>query len=178
MNELGVFNILAALAVVSAISVVLLKNPVISATMLILNLFTVACMYALMGAHFAAVVQVIVYAGAIMVLFLFVIMLLNLKKEQLRTGRLPFGEFVVLGLTIVTMGLVALRLLSGDPSASGLAQAEVLAEGESNTFLVGIQLFTKYLWPFELASFLILVAIIASIVIAKKEKAPNITKAS
>lgn len=178
MNELGVFYILAALAVVSAISVILLKNPVISATMLILNLFSIACMYALMGAHFVAAIQVLVYAGAIMVLFLFVIMLLNLKKEHLRTGRLPFGEFVVLGLTIVTMAFIAWRLLSGDPAASGLASAETLPEDGSNTFLLGVQLFTKYLWPFELASFLILLAIIASVVIAKKDKAPKITKAS
>lgn len=176
MNELGVFTILAALAVITAISVILLRNPVVSATMLILNLFSIACIYALMGAHFVAAIQVLVYAGAIMVLFLFVIMLLNLKKEHLRTGRLPFGEFIVLGLTIATMAFVAWRLISGNPAASGLAEG--LPQEGSNTFIVGVQLFTKYLWPFELASFLILLAIIASVVIAKKEKAPKITKAS
>lgn len=173
MHELLVFYILAGLLVLTSFSVVLTKNPVISAVCLIAHLFGIACLYALMGAHFVAAIQVLVYAGAIMVLFLFVIMLLNLKKEQLQGPRPTGVDWLVIALMFVTFCYAAYVLSTGEPSLTeALTQAAPdTAAATSNTFNVGMQLFTKYIWPFELASFLILLAIIASVVIARKEKA-------
>lgn len=171
MTEQLMFNILSFITVATAISVILTRNPVISATLLIAHLFSIACLYALLGAHFVAAIQVLVYAGAIMVLFLFVIMLLNLKKEQLKGPKLPAAELIVMIATVMTFIFIGSWISNGRFTATA---ANPVPTDASNTFAVGIQLFTKYLWPFELASFLILMAIIASVVIARKERVKKI----
>jgi NADH-quinone oxidoreductase subunit J len=171
MNEQMIFYVLAIFTLVSAIGVILNKNPVVSAISLILHLLSIAGFYALMGAHFVAAIQILVYAGAIMVLFLFVVMLLNLKSDELETPRIPNSERIFLFLTIFAFAMIAGVILKGgmDPRVSE-SVVTGLDGAESNTYQVGIQLFIKYLWPFELASLLILLAIIGSIVIAKKDK--------
>lgn len=177
MDEQLAFYILAGIMILASTAVILTRNPIVSATLLIANLFSVACLYALLNAHFVAAIQVLVYAGAIMVLFLFVIMLLNLKKEHLHGPKLSFPEHLVLGLTAATFLYIASLLHQGEQLVTN--DVAVNPENASNTFNVGMQLFTKYLWPFEMASFLILLAIIASVVIAKKDKAPkSVIKAS
>lgn len=175
MTEQLMFYILSFTSVASAISVILTRNPVISATLLIAHLFSIACLYALLGAHFVAAIQVLVYAGAIMVLFLFVIMLLNLKKEHLKGPRIPFAEIIVMVATVITFIFIGSFISNGKLTATAASPLpEGLTLDSSNTFAVGIQLFTRYLWPFELASFLILMAIIASVVIARKERVKKI----
>lgn len=175
MGELVLFSVFAALAGICSIMVVVGRNPITCAMFLVGDLFAIACLYALLGADFLAAVQIIVYAGAILVLFTFVIMLLNLDPDSLKGPNLPLGEVGVLVLTVVGFGAIALKLFQSAPShliASTGAVATV-REGVGNTELVGMSMFTTYIWPFELASILILLAVIASVVIAKKDKNKN-----
>jgi NADH-quinone oxidoreductase subunit J len=145
------------------------RNPVTAAVFLVLDLFLLAGIYALQGAHFVAAVQVIVYAGAILVLFLFVIMLLNLTPEELAgAGRKGAVEYLFMVLTAISFAAVAIILLLAGPT--GVQNADLLAKGQSNTVDVGMHLFSKFLWPFEISSILILLAVVASIVIAKKDR--------
>src|SRR5690606_36368596 len=119
----------------------------------IAHLCSIAGLYAILGAHFVAAIQVLVYAGAIMVLFLFVIMLLNLKKEHLRGARIPAGEIMIILLTVVTFIFLGWYMSQGRFELGPInTLPEGMDPGMSNTFMVGFQLFTKYLWPFELAS--------------------------
>ena len=163
------FYAFGAIAVASGLMVVINRNPVHSALFLIVTLFCIAGLFVLLNAHFLAVIQVLVYAGAIMVLFLFVIMLLNLKAAA--------GEFEKL-LTLKIMGVGAaifllfevLYLISRGSSLglSGTAAPELIAR-EGNTKLVGELLFTDYLLPFEITSVLLIVAIIGAVVLAKRK---------
>ena len=174
---LGMFLVLGFLMIASSLLVVVAKNPVTSAMFLVGQLFLLACMYAFMGADFVAAIQVIVYAGAIMVLFVFVIMLLNLQPEDLRGFDIRASEVVVLLLTIMMFSSLCLVLFS-DTAASvrGAFSIESIKEAGGNTYVLGMELFSKYLWPFELASILILLAIVAAITIAKR-KSPSELKA-
>jgi len=167
-----IFYILAALIGICSVMVVAGRSPVASAIFLVLNLFFVAALYALLDAHFAAAIQVLVYAGAIVVLFLFVIMILNLKPEGLRDLKLSLAEAAVLGFTIA--GFFIMCILIGREESTGLADGvftkQAIESAGGNTYVVAMKMFTSYVWPFELASFLILLAIVASVVIAKKDK--------
>jgi len=163
------FFVLAVVSVISAILIVAQKNPVASALYLIVTLCSQAMLYLLLGASFLAVIQIIVYAGAIMVLFLFVIMLLNLRRDEFgpdkkKTQRvLAFGLGVVWLIQVVAItkvGLSKMTLTQVSPEAA-LETGSVQAVGKS--------LFTEYLYPFEITSILLLVAILGSIVLAKKK---------
>lgn len=172
--QLGLFYAFSALIVLCAIMVISSRNPVTSAIFLVLDLFLLAGVYAMMNAHFIATIQILVYAGAIVVLFMFVIMLLNLSPDAREKLRVPASEFGVLLMTLVGFMVVAVLLAQEQPGvASGELTTENIAAAGGNTYAVGMVLFTKYLWPFELASILILLAIVASIVIAKKDKVPT-----
>lgn len=165
--ELIVFLITAIILVAAAILVVLQRNPVASALFLIAALCAQAVLYLMLKAPFLAVVQIIVYAGAIMVLFLFVIMLLNLKREEFgpkkRNLQRFFGILFAVVLFIEIAALIKLSL-TGLPSASG-----DLDPGFGGAHAVGKLLFTDYLFPFEVTSVLLLVAIVGAIVMAKKK---------
>lgn len=169
MGELIVFGGIAALMVLCSIMVVIGKNPVASAIFLVGQLFLLACLYALLGAHFVAAIQILVYAGAIMVLFVFVIMLLNLQPEALKGAHFAAGEVGVLLLTLLGFLIIGFKIATGYVGGTkGNLDLAAIEQAGGNTYVVGMELFTKYLWPFELASILILMAIVASIVIAKK----------
>jgi NADH-quinone oxidoreductase subunit J len=167
--ETVLFVILAVFTVGTAALVIVQRNPVTSAIFLILTFFSLAGIYLLLNAEFIAAVQVIVYAGAIMVLFLFVIMLLNLEKEKrlVARHRLMKGVGIFLGLTLLfQVGVVFHRvLLEGTPGK--FPPEKVAALG--NTQVVAQLLFTDFLLPFEITSVLLLVAIIGAIVLAKRE---------
>lgn len=168
---LTIFYAFAALIALSSVMVVASRNPVTSAIFLVLDLFLLAGVYAMMDAHFVAIIQVLIYAGAIVVLFMFVIMILNVSPDSRERFNIPASELGVLLLTVVGFIVVGILLARGEPGvASGPMTAEAIAQAGGNTYVVGMVLFTKYLWPFELASILILLAIIASVVIAKKDK--------
>lgn len=171
------FLIMGILAVFLSGLMITRKWPVTAAMLLIVVMMLLAGMYGLLGAHFSAVSQIIVYAGAIMVVFVFVIMLLNLPPEELRYGRVTLGELflTVLGfLVALFLGTKVGQgyLISGLNSVS-LANARppyYPASMNENVKNVSALMFTDYLWAFELVSFLILVAIVGAIVIAKKAK--------
>jgi len=160
------FYLLAALALTSGFLVVanpLSRNPVTSAMFLVVTIVALAGLFVLLHAFFLAAVQILVYAGAVMVLFLFVIMLLDLKEEERRRIR-AFGW--VAGL--VSVGSVALLLLGAIRQASpaaGLAPPRI----EGTTEPLGRLLFTEYLLPFEILSVLLLVAMVGVILLSRKD---------
>lgn len=172
-----IFFLLAAVAVFGAVMVVTRKSPVASAVYLILVMCSLAGLFVLLGAIFLAAFQVIVYAGAIMVLFLFVIMLLNLRKDEF--GRDPRIVQKYLGVAFAFLILVQGALIlgwafkdlraGGEPSAT--AEIEAAPAGDySSAENVAETLFTRYAYPFEVTSVLLLTAIIGAVVIAKRRR--------
>ncbi len=169
MAETVLFVVLAVVTVITAILVIVQRNPVASAIFLILTLFSLAGIYLLLNAQFIAVLQVLVYAGAIMVLFLFVIMLLNLEREKklITRHRMQKVLGVFLGVALLSqIGMIFNSVLL-EGSKGKFPPETVAALG--NTQAVARLLFTEYLLPFEITSILLLVAIIGSIVLAKRQ---------
>jgi NADH-quinone oxidoreductase subunit J len=167
------FGAFAGLAIVSAASCVTRRNPVASALWLVVTLFSLAALFVLLDAQFLAVLQVLVYAGAIMVLFLFVIMLLNLGRAGPTDLKGPIG----LALGVLLAGLLLVQLLvvrqSGSvPGPGGTAGAGTppgaAAAGGIVPAIAG-PLFTVYLVPFELTSLLLLAAMVGVVVLAKRK---------
>jgi len=158
------FYIFAALAVLAAISVVAQRRPVHSALSLILVLCALAVVYLLLGAEFIAVIQVIVYAGAIMVLFVFVIMLLN-AHEETPSERSRMARWLGPPLLVALLVEIVLAIRKQFPAA-GTPAAPAVAAGPA---AIGHLLFSDYVLPFEVTSILILVAILGAVVLAKKE---------
>jgi NADH-quinone oxidoreductase subunit J len=158
------FYIFAALAVAAAISVVAQRTPIFSALSLIVVLCSLAVVYLLLGAEFIAVLQVIVYAGAIMVLFVFVIMLLNAGRE-VRSDRSRIARWLGPPLVAALLAEVLLAVWKQFPAA-GTRPAASLSAGP---VAIGHLLFRNYVLPFEATSILILVAILGAVVLAKKE---------
>jgi len=163
----GAFLPLAALLIASALGVVLSRNPIRSALSLVATLFLLAVMFVLLDAHLVAALQIIVYAGAIMVLFLFVIMLLNLQQEPHEEGQAGqrIAAWVAAGLVLLTMAVGLWRVL---PGASGPEGSGAVPEGFGSTAAVSERLFTQFLLPFEITSVLLLVAIVGAVVLAKR----------
>ena len=166
--ELALFVTLAVISVIAAAGVVVSKKAATSALFLLLNFCTLAGLYVLLNAPFIAVVQVIIYAGAIVVLFLFVVMLLSPGQEE-GQDRKPytkvFAAFLAV-LMLVEVGYVLFTgVLGGTP---GQYTPEKIAE-MGNVQALGQVLFTDFLLPFELASLLLLVGIVGAVVLAKRE---------
>lgn len=155
------FFLFSIVAIGAAIMMVVHRNPIYCALFLILSMFALAGIFVLLNAPFIAAVHIIVYAGAIMVLFLFVIMLLDLKGD--RDKERPGVSMQVIGILAAAVVLVELVLFMKDTSILGEAAVGVVG----HTADVGKLLFTKYLFPFEVASVLLLSAIIGSVVLAK-----------
>src|SRR5580700_6248286 len=160
-----VFFALAAIAVLGAISLILQRHPIHSALSLIVVMIALAGLYLLMGAEFVAAVQIIVYGGAIMVLFIFVIMLLNAGAEE-RTNMSKMAGWAGLPLAIALMGFLAAAVARSTDRVQAVAQSGAPVP----TKVVAGLLFQEFVYPFELTSFLILVAIIGAIVLAQREK--------
>ncbi|GKS57073.1 NADH dehydrogenase subunit J [Nitrospira sp.] len=158
-----VFFYLATVIAVTAVLVVLLRNPIYSALSLLVLFFHVAGLYVTLHAEFLAAVQILVYAGAILVLYLFVVMLLNLKAEDRYHNQLPVAAF--LGLMALTE-VILLVLHRGSPVAS---TEEFAVSSTGNTESIGEVLYSQYLFPFEIASLVLLVAMIGAIILAKKD---------
>ncbi len=159
------FLIFAIIAVVCAINVVVQTHPISSAVSLIGVMGSLAVLYLLLGAEFIAAAQVIVYAGAVMVLFVFVIMLLNAGAES-RKGRSFMVQLLGVPLLVVLLGLLAWIVQRLYPSRPWCTSAGSPAAPRTD---VGMALFTRYLLPFEVTSILILIAILGAIVLARKE---------
>lgn len=166
MTELIAFVILGLVAVASALGMLFSKNAVYAAIYLILNFATVAIFYLVLGGAFIAVTQVAVYAGAIMVLFLFVIMLLGAEKlGQSETLAWQKPLALLLGLVLAVEALYVLVF-----QAQQVVPAEALPEGFGSPASIGLELFQRYLLPFEITSVLLLVAMVGAIVLTRQEK--------
>jgi NADH-quinone oxidoreductase subunit J len=178
------FMILSAVTVGSALLVVLNRNPVASAVFLVLTFFSLAGIYALMNAVFIATMQVLVYAGAIMVLVVFVLMLLNLREETHQEIWSNPAKKTVIVLIVIAYSFLLLVSLKAtkdsDPTVitnitspnyeyklSDTPESKVTVTG--NTAAVGASTFIDYLLPFEIISILLLVAVIGAVIIAKKD---------
>lgn len=164
-----VFYVLSAIMVVSALRVITARNPVQAALFLVLAFFTAGGIWLLLAAEFLAIVLVMVYVGAVMVLFLFVVMMLDINLDRLRQGfwsYLPVGALIGV-LLVVEMALVlggryfGLEAMPTPPAAQG---------GYSNTRELGRLLYTDYVYPFELASLLLLVAMIVAVTLTLRKR--------
>lgn len=166
-----VFFFLSAILIVASLRVITSRNPVHAALHLILAFFTCAGIWALLQAEFLAIALILVYVGAVMVLFLFVVMMLDINLDRVRQGfwnYLPLGA--VLGiLMVMEMGLVLGSKYFQIPAADAL-----VTTGVSNTKSIGALMFSEYVYPFELASIVLLVGMIAAIVLT--HRGPKKTK--
>ena len=158
------FYLLALIAIASALGVVFAKSPVYSVLALITTFFAIAGQYILLNAQFLAAVHIIVYAGAIMVLFLFVIMLLNLNVLD-QTQR-NFSSRII---GVVSGGLLALTLLATLKSADSIQAAHAPNNDIGLIKNLGMTLFNQYLLPFEVSSLLFFAAMVGAVMLAKKE---------
>ena len=166
--ETLVFYLFAALSVFSAVRVITARNPVHAALFLVLAFFSMAGIWLLLEAEFLAITLVLVYVGAVMVLFLFVVMMLDVDLVQLREGFwrwFPFG--VVLALTMVGE---MVWVLGGRQTAETGANIVKHAADYSNTKELGRLIYTDYVYPFELAAVLLLVAIVAAIALTLRHR--------
>lgn len=164
--DIILFAILAFVAIATGLGMLLSRNAIYSAINLILNLCTVAVFYLLLDAPFIALVQVTVYAGAIMVLFLFVIMLLGLETLRSKTTlswQQPVA--IVLGVILLIEAAYVIFFRSGV-----MPQASEVAEGFGSPEAVGTVLFNEYLLPFEATSILLLVAIVGAIILTMRQR--------
>jgi NADH-quinone oxidoreductase subunit J len=169
-----VFYLLSGVAVIMAAGVILARNPVHSALFLVISFLNVAGIYAMLGAEFLAAVQVLVYTGAILVVFVFVIMLVRPEDlGELRSGS-PIQTTIAWILGLALFGEVAAVISTGILVGQRGAQtpAEIAAAG-GNTQALGRILYSQYLLPFEVASLVLLVAVIAAIVLGVPERAMN-----
>ena len=165
--DVVVFLASAGIVLTGALGVILAKNPVHSALMLVMTLFGIAVLFVQQEAHFLAAVQVIVYAGAIVVLFLFVIMLLGVDKvESWEQGPLGFQRYVALALGLIG-GLIVVLLAA---RAIDLAHGIPPETEETNVVAVGRALFTDWVFAFELTGVLLVVAVIGAVVLARRPK--------
>jgi NADH-quinone oxidoreductase subunit J len=165
------FYIFAGIAVVSAAMTVSRKNPVASALWLIGTFFALAAIYTLLGAFFIGIIQILVYAGAIMVLFLFVIMLLNLGNEYIPDIRSTTWKVMAAGTSLVLLALLA-RQFAGDMTPIGpvpgpeVMAAQKLEHGAVGA--IGVVMFQAYAVPLQVAGLLLLIAVVGAVALAKR----------
>jgi NADH-quinone oxidoreductase subunit J len=168
--EIVAFYVFAAAAIVASLLVIAQRNPIYSVLLLIASFGALSGLYVLLDAPFVAVVQIIVYAGAIMVLFLFVVMLLNAPREEtefdervhplLRPGAMRFGA------ALAALLVVELAWALGRPGDSGRFASGAV----TSVTAIGRLLFTEYAFPFEVTSILILVAMVGAVLLARREE--------
>jgi NADH-quinone oxidoreductase subunit J len=163
--DLILFIGIGLVAVISAISMLASRNAIYSALFLVINFITIATLFLLLNAAFIAMVQVTVYAGAIMVLFLFVIMLLGAERLGPTRGQ-PWQAPVAILLGLTLIGEVVFALFHG-ASSTGQALSQSVTEGFGSPTSIGLILFDQYLVPFEITSILLLVAMVGAIVITR-----------
>ncbi|HWT16369.1 MAG TPA: NADH-quinone oxidoreductase subunit J [Patescibacteria group bacterium] len=170
--EVLMFYFLATVMVAASLAVVTLRNPVHSALSLVLTFFTCACLWLLLRAEFLAIALVLVYVGAVMVLFLFVVMMLDIKALPKREGfttYLPAGLLVAVIMLVELIGLMGARKLMQGPGVRDAAAEQ----GLSNVEWLGRALFSDYILPFEVAAVILTVAIVAAVALTLRRR-PNV----
>lgn len=168
MIEQIIFYIFAAILIIAASMVVTVRNPVHAALFLVLAFFSSAAIWLLLEAEFLAITLVLVYVGAVMVLFLFVVMMLDINLAPLREG---FSRYLPVGILVAVLMLLSMGLIvSSDSFNLNQAAAGIKhAADYSNTAELGLILYTEYLYPFEIAGAILLVAIIAAIALTMRK---------
>lgn len=165
--ELILFYLFGSVAIGTALAMILQRNPVVSALLLIGNFFCIAGLYLLLQQQFLAVIQIVVYTGAIMVLVVFVIMLLNLGDEQRLTERINFWQSIGIALVVGFLAeMVYILMFQGRTGTHPVLHPE--AGGMGTVEAIGNALFTRFLLPFEVTSLLLLVAIVGAVILAKR----------
>ena len=165
MMETVLFYLFGTIAVIAAISVVACRRVFYSAVSLIVCLCSVSALYMILQSPFIAAVQIIVYAGAILVLYLFVVMLLNLRAEESYHKQYLVGLVIGLGILIEAVLILSRSGFADRAFPAAAPPPDILA---GNTEVIGRALYTTYLFPFEVASLILLVAMIGAIILAKK----------
>lgn len=169
-----IFYIFGAILLLSATMVVVIKNPIHAALFLVLSFFSSAAVWLLLHAEFLAIALVLVYVGAVMVLFLFVVMMLGINLATLREG---FARYFPLGIVIALLMAIAMGMVIGSNYfASDTYTQMSTAPIQSNTKLLGLAIYTDYLFQFEIAGAILLVAIIAAISLSMSKS--KITKST
>jgi NADH-quinone oxidoreductase subunit J len=164
------FYVFASVAALAALGVVTVRNAVHAALLLVLTFFSVACLWLLAEAEFLAIALVLVYVGAVMVLFLFVVMMLDIKPGD---GREGLARHLPVALAVATvMALEMLALIGVQRTEQVFGSVDPAAAAGGNTKWLGMALFTDYLYPFELAAVILTVAIIAAIMLTLRRR-PN-----
>jgi len=163
------FYLFAALAAVAALGVISARSPVNAALFLVLTFFSVACTWIISGAEFLGVALVLVYVGAVMVLFLFVVMMLDLDIEPLREG---YVRYLPVGLLVAAVMLVEMLALLDVRShmATGFAANAAEVQGTPNALWLARALFTDYLLPFEVAAVILTIAVIAAVTLTLRHR--------
>lgn len=162
--EIYFFLFFAVVAVVSSVAMILQRNPIYCVLLLIMVMISIAGLYLMLDAQFVAIIQIVVYAGAIMVLFLFVIMLLNLSREEGGTFRFQKPLAVILAaLLFLPVAAMVMSYAGGGTTPADGGQA-----GYGEVEQIGSLLFTKYLLPVEIAAVLLLIAIVGAVVLTRK----------
>src|SRR6266545_737009 len=167
--ELISFLVLAVVAIATAIGMSVSRNAIYSALFLVLNFITVAVFYLLLGAPFIAMAQVTVYAGAIMVLFLFVIMLLGAESLP-KAEVLPWQRPLAITLAVLLSGEAIILLITRARPTGDILPPEATVNTMDNLRQMGMSLFNQYLLPFEVTSILLLVSMVGAIVLIRKDK--------
>jgi len=172
------FYLFATVTIASALAVVFARNPVHSVLWLIVAFFNAAGLMLLLGAEFIAMLVVIVYVGAVAVLFLFVVMMLDIDFATLRSGftkNLPFG--IIIALVLLSEIIVAVSAWKAGPALSG---RHIPATNQPNIVALGQLLYSRYLFPFEIAGLILLVAMVGAIVLTHRRRrdtrTPNMSR--
>lgn len=166
----ALFYIFSAILVIAALRVVTARNPVHAVLFLVLAFFNASGLWLLLQAEFLAIALIVVYVGAVMVLFLFVVMMLDINLERLRQGF--WGNLWLGGPIAVLMVVEMVAVLSARSFGPEAMPAPAAAAG-SNTKALGVAIYTDYVYPFELASVILLVALIAAVVLNLRQRRDN-----
>lgn len=163
------FYFFGTVLVSAAFMVVTMRNPVKSALFLVLAFFSAACVWMLLEAEFLAITLVLVYVGAVMVLFLFVVMMLDINIAEMRAG---FGEYLPIGALVAVLLVIELGIIlsGGEFSLKVMPDPAPHAADYSNTRELGLLLYTTYVYPLEIAALLLLVAIVAAISLTMRKR--------
>ena len=164
------FYLFSIVLVAAAVGVITARNPVHCALFLVLAFFNSAVIWLLMEAEFLAIVLLLVYVGAVMVLFLFVVMMLDINVAKMREGFTRYAPLGILVAALVVVEIGSVVWVKNLGGAAPAAAASAAVEGYSNTRALGELLYTKYLYPFELAAVLLLVAIVAAIALTMRHR--------
>jgi NADH-quinone oxidoreductase subunit J len=163
-----VFYLFSTLLVLSAGGVITMRNPVHAALFMVLCFITSSALWLLLEAEFLAIALVLVYVGAVMVLFLFVVMMLDINLAKLREG---FASYLPLGLVVAGVTIGVMWYAANRDTFGSMPIPERIAADASNTRMLGEQLYTTYVYPFEIAAVILLVAIVAAITLTMRHRA-------